>query len=877
MNMVWAIQDSERSKLNTITGIIREQNRRFCEFMDYDNIQAIGFMLKSTATIHQIDLAFVFDEHGKLLISYPKRDAKGNESMFESLISDKRERVDVEAIPYAIIPIHFPEWSSFQRKNRTLSFKSVSHLIHDTGDVYGYVVLLKLIDGNKTMAKRMAGIAETEIAYYNADRELILTSFPHTDVPYTRKAAMQLDGESYFLKSSEIKDYRENKVGELLIALNKRPFMQDQRRLLVNNATPFFLSIIISAALFFLLKTKVFNKINLLIAALRKVAEGEGDLSVRVNIPHRKAAGKNLDEVEQMGVDFNRMMDKLQDTQRQLIKARKEAELASTLKSEFLANMSHEIRTPMNAVIGYTDILLEGGLSKDQREYADTIRRSGDTLLMLINDILDFSKIEAGELDFDESDFDPEAIAYEVCDLIRPRIGTKPIEILCWISPRVPPLIHGDSGRFKQVLTNLMGNAPKFTERGEIELSMDVDEEKEDKIKLHCRIRDTGIGISSENLTSIFEPFKQADGTTTRKYGGTGLGLSICKKISNLLGGDVWTESPPMDFLRETAGHIERNTGPEAGESGSLFHFTAWFGKTGADPRAPSLHISLAHKKALIVDDNATNLNILSHVLQRVEIKTAAYRDGRDVLSALQSALDKGCPFDMAVIDIQMPKVDGYDVAKMIRAAPSPIRELPLIALSSVFERDAAENKAALFDCFLTKPISRVRLYAALKELLGGRKGVSGPPIKREPASRQEETRLEERGDAERILLVEDNLVNQKLAKMMLSKAGFHADVAGNGKEAILKIFETPKPYKMVFMDVQMPEMDGLDATEKIRKWEGRSEAGNRLKRLPIVAMTAHAMKGDREKCLEAGMDDYLTKPIKKEAMLEMIRKWTVS
>ena len=529
----------------------------------------------------------------------------------------------------------------------------------------------------------------------------------------------------------------------------------------------------------------------------------------------------------------------------------------------------------MNAVIGYTDMLLEGRLSRDQREYADTIKSSGDTLLNLINDILDFSKIEAGELDFDESDFDPEPILYEVCDIIRPKIGTRPIEIVCRISPLVPTLIHGDPGRFRQVLINLMGNAPKFTELGEIELSVDVDEELDDRIKLHCRIRDTGIGISPEKLISIFEPFKQADGTTTRKYGGTGLGLSICKKISNLLGGDVWAESPPVNSTAGTANRSDAVQEPEHVGIGSLFHFTAWFKKADPVNRAPSIPVSLAHKKILIVDDNATNLNILEHVLQLVEIEVVSLNNGREVFPVLQSALKEKAPFDAVIVDIQMPDMDGYDVAETIRAAGPPIKDLPLIALSSVLERDVSRNGSAWFDCFLTKPIRRERLYDELKRKLDGRKAALHAPKRPEQETSREDRREEDKEHAGRILLVEDNLVNQKLARMMLSKAGFQVDVADNGKEAVEKATGPGEPpYHIVFMDVQMPEMDGIEATREIRKWEDRHNSAKGWKRQPIVAMTAHAMKGDREKCIEAGMDDYLTKPIKKNEVLEMAHKW---
>ena len=270
-----------------------------------------------------------------------------------------------------------------------------------------------------------------------------------------------------------------------------------------------------------------------------------------------------MDEVEKMGVNFNRMMDRLETTYHQLVKAQKDAEDANLAKSEFLANMSHEIRTPMNAVIGFSELLTESRLTAEQQEFASAIQRSGESLLSLINDILDFSKIEAGQLDFESIDFDPELLVYDVCEMIRPKIEGKDLEILCHIGDDVPSFVKGDPSRFRQVLTNIMANAAKFTESGEIEISLDVAQEEEKRIKLRAKIRDTGIGISPNNLKKIFEPFSQADGSTTRKYGGTGLGLSICRKIARLMEGDTWAESPVAE------------------NRGSLFYFTAWVQKSG--------------------------------------------------------------------------------------------------------------------------------------------------------------------------------------------------------------------------------------------------------------------------------------------------------
>ncbi|MBW1870391.1 MAG: response regulator, partial [Deltaproteobacteria bacterium] len=334
-----------------------------------------------------------------------------------------------------------------------------------------------------------------------------------------------------------------------------------------------------------------------------------------------------------------------------------------------------------------------------QTDYLRTIKSSGESLLSLINDILDFSKIEAGDLDFEEIDFDPELLAYDVCQVIHPRIESKPIEILCRIGTDLPPYVKGDPGRYRQVLTNLMGNASKFTDSGEIELSLDIEEENDDRMKLHATIRDTGIGLSKDKLATIFEPFKQADGSTTREYGGTGLGLSICKKISKLMDGDVWVES-------------ELN-------KGSIFHFTGWIGKAEEKRAGRFTPISVSGKKALIVDDNQRNLDILTHVLESAGMDVNALRNGEEVIPTLQKAQEPKDFFDLAIIDIQMPGMSGYEVAKVIRGVKSSIQNLPMIALSSLMDRDARKCKEAGFDGFLSKPIHRDKLFQMVERLLG--------------------------------------------------------------------------------------------------------------------------------------------------------------
>jgi signal transduction histidine kinase/CheY-like chemotaxis protein len=581
------------------------------------------------------------------------------------------------------------------------------------------------------------------------------------------------------------------------------------------------------------------------IASAAFVDRNENGQAIRVvginyDITDRKRAEENVHQANQK---LERLNAQLKAAMEQYNQMAVEAQAANVAKSQFLANMSHEIRTPMNGVIGMVDLLLDTNLTVEQRRFAEVIRTSADALLNLINDILDFSKIEAEKLELEIIDFNLRELLEDASEMLAVNAQEKGLEFVYRIDPKLHVFLQGDPGRLRQVLINLCGNAVKFTLQGEVILQVTCESETQDQLVARFEISDTGIGISKEKIKILFTAFQQLESSVRRRFGGTGLGLAISKRLVELMGGNIGVESIPG--------------------KGSTFWFTATFHKRFPSEECLPVITDFEGVRILAVDDNFTNRLVLSEQLSSWGVRHDMVECGKKALKMLHEANSAGDPYDVLITDMQMPNMDGESLGRMIKS-DTKLSATRLVMLTSIGQRgDAVRMKNNGFSAYLTKPVKQSHLHDALAAVIS--KSMEPERLQSQPLVTRHSIR-ENRCKNHNILLVEDNIVNQMVAKKIIEKLGFKVDVAANGKEAVDILASAV--YDLVFMDVQMPVMDGLTATRHIR-------SGNVLKpQIPVIAVTAHAMKGDREKCLEAGMNDYISKPFQPRDIEDIFHKW---
>ncbi len=960
LEMANAILYNETGRLTFISEIIREKNTSFYEFLEWDKVRPLQVELQNISSVHQIDRLFLFDEDGEILATSHTEVGIPEPELYKSLIAVPAERVGIEEVDEAVLQAPHVGESVVSTGNTVLCYKSVIHLINYIGDIYGYIVVINVIDNKKVLAEKIVNVTSAEVIVYNRNKEAVLSSLSGKPTPYPSKGLLTFKDSSYYSRLKKLANFQGKVVGHLAVAVDNTSFIRQRNQRLLINLLPFLGTVAISIALLILLKFRVFDKIKRLAYILLKVTEGEGNLGMRLETASEPGDMEGLDEVETITINFNQMMDKLEATYGQLSetneilnrliedspfgimmidhdkkiarinnagckifgrqkeeienkvchefvcprkqgecpiwdkgesikqletialcrenretpilksavkiedfileafiditdiqtarreteKAKEAAEEASQVKSDFLANMSHEIRTPMNAIIGLTDFLISQDLSTKALRNLRIIKDSADTLLGIINDILDFSKIEAGMLDMEKVDFRLHEVLNLVVDLFSKKCSEKGLELLLIVEDDVPDGLIGDPLRLKQIIINLISNAIRFTEQGEIVIRVKCQEKFNNTILLAFEVKDTGIGIDQDLIDKLFTAFTQADGSHTRRYGGTGLGLAICKRLVEMMAGEIKVESEP--------------------DKGSTFHFTAKFDRQEdelqIDYKTPE---DLKGLKILIVDDNEMVRQVLSEVMICFSFLPETAASGEEALAKLRQQANTQEPFQLVMLDWVLGGIDGIATARKIKENPL-LKGLPVIIISGFRdEKEIPASEVTIIDGFLSKPIKNSLLFNTIMGIFGKEKA----KIAEHVYETIEEPDLVSKISGSVALLVEDNLINQQVAKEILESAGLGVIMVNNGKEAVQLIAESKTKFDVVLMDIQMPMMDGYEATQRIRQ-------DPRFQELPIIAMTAHAMKGDREKSLAAGMNDHINKPIRSKELFTTLAHW---